>query len=127
MHIVLEQPGFTYVLRGVDAHSARVNERLLRRSFIIAPDRLLEEWPVTDIATLRVADVQPLLELKPDVILLGGGATQTFAPAAVQAACLAQGIGIECMTNAAAARTYAVLASEGRRVAAGLVLTPAMA
>lgn len=127
MHIVLEQPGFAYVLRGVDAHSARVNERLMNRSFIIAPDRLLEDWPVSDIATLRVADLQPLLELKPDVILLGSGATQAFAPAAVQAACLSQGIGIECMTNAAAARTYAVLASEGRRVAAGFVLSAASA
>lgn len=127
MHIVLEQPGFTYVLRGVDAHAARVNEQLLTRSFIIAPDTLLDDWPVSNIAALQVADLQSLLDLKPDVILLGSGAAPAFAPAAVQAACLSQGIGIECMSNAAAARTYTVLASEGRRVAAGFVLKSALA
>ena len=33
-----------------------------------------------------------------------------------------RGIGLETMTNAAAARTFNVLASEGRRVVAGFVL-----
>ncbi len=40
----------------------------------------------------------------------------------VLAACLTRGIGLEAMTNAAAARTYNVLASEGRRVALAMVL-----
>ena len=35
--------------------------------------------------------------------------------------CLQRGIGIEVMSNAAAARTYSVLAGEGRRVVAGFV------
>lgn len=38
------------------------------------------------------------------------------------AACLTRGIGLEAMTNSAAARTYNVLASEGRRVALAMVL-----
>jgi uncharacterized protein len=40
----------------------------------------------------------------------------------VIATCLQRGIGLEAMTNAAAARTFNVLASEGRRVVAGFVL-----
>ena len=36
--------------------------------------------------------------------------------------CLAQGIGIEVMNNAAAARTYNVLASEARRVVTALII-----
>lgn len=127
MHVVLEQPGFAYVLQGVDGRSARVNDRLLTRSFFIAPDHLQEDWPVGDASLLDPADLQPMLALQPEVILLGTGATQAFAPAVVQAACLSRGIGIECMTNAAAARTYAVLAGEGRRVVAGFVLGQASA
>ena len=34
-----------------------------------------------------------------------------------------RGIGLEVMTNAAAARTFNVLASEGRRVVAGFILS----
>ena len=41
-----------------------------------------------------------------------------------QAACLSRGVGLEAMTNAAAARTYNVLAGEGRRVVAGFLLAP---
>ena len=67
-------------------------------------------------------DLQPLLELEPELILLGGGAAQAFPPPATMAACLSRGIGLETMTNAAAARTFNVLASEGRRVVAGFVL-----
>jgi uncharacterized protein len=37
------------------------------------------------------------------------------------AACLTRGIGIEIMDNAAAARTFNVLAGEGRRVVAAFV------
>ncbi len=38
------------------------------------------------------------------------------------AACLSRGIGLEVMANAAAARTFKVLAGEGRRVVAGFIL-----
>ena len=38
------------------------------------------------------------------------------------AACLTRGIGIEVMDNAAAARTFNVLATEGRRVLAAFLL-----
>ena len=66
-------------------------------------------------------DLDALLALEPELLVLGTGATQKFPPAVVMATCLQQGIGIEVMTNAAAARTYSVLASEGRRVVAGFV------
>ena len=61
-----------------------------------------------------------MLALQPELVVLGTGATQVFPPAAVMAACLTRGIGIEVMTNAAAARTYSVLAGEGRRVVGGV-------
>ena len=68
----------------------------------------------------RVALARAVLT-EPELLLLGTGATQQFPSAAVMAACLQRGIGLEVMTNAAAARTYSVLASEGRRVVAGFM------
>ena len=89
---------------------------------MIAPDRLIEPWAATDARLLADTDLAPLLALEPEVILLGSGATQAFPPAATMAACLSRGIGIEVMSNAAAARTFNVLAGEGRRVVAGFLL-----
>ena len=122
MQLVHEQPDFEFFLRGADGGSALVNDRRLASSFIVAPDRLIEGWPVDDALTLRAADLEPLLALQPELVILGCGATQAFPPQEALAACLTRGIGLEAMTNAAAARTYNVLAGEGRRVVAGFIL-----
>jgi uncharacterized protein len=122
MQLNLERPDYAWFLRGAEGDHALVNDRVLRESFIIAPDALLEDWPVSDVAAMTPAHLEPLLRLQPELVLLGTGATQVFPPPAVMAACLTRQIGIEVMTNAAAARTYSVLAGEGRRVVAGFVI-----
>lgn len=128
MHLTLERPDHDYFLCGADGQSALVgtpaSPRRLTESFVLAPDTLLEAWSVTDAGALSAAQLEPMLALAPEVILLGSGATQVFPPAATLAACLGRGIGLEVMTNAAAARTFNVLAGEGRRVVAGFVLAP---
>ncbi len=121
MQLNLERPDYQYFLRGADGSGALVNERRLTASFIIAPEALVEDWPVRDAAAIAATDLEPLLALAPELVLLGTGAHQVFPPAATLAACLRRGIGIEVMSNAAAARTYTVLAGEGRRVAAGFL------
>ena len=121
MQLNLERPDYQYYLRGADGDSALVNDRRLRASFVIAPEALVEDWPVHDARSMVPSDLDTLLGLRPELLVLGTGATQVFPPALVMAACLQRGIGLEVMTNAAAARTYSVLAGEGRRVVAGFV------
>ena len=122
MQLNLEQPDHEFLLRGADGTIAVVNDRRLTSSFVITPERLIEAWPVADARALTADDLAPLLALDPEVVLLGTGATQVFPAAAVMAACMSRGIGIEVMNNAAAARTFNVLAGEGRRVVAGFIL-----
>jgi uncharacterized protein len=121
MQLILERPDYEFFLRRADGRSALVNERTLDRSFIIAPNTLIQEWPVRDALRMVAADLDSVLALMPELVVLGTGATQVFPPAEVMAACLTRGIGIEIMDNAAAARTFNVLAGEGRRVVAGFV------
>jgi len=47
---------------------------------------------------------------------------QRFPSAAILAVCLTRGVGIEVMDNRAAARTFSILANEGRRVVAAFLL-----
>lgn len=122
MQLNLERPDYLYFLRGADGRQVLVNERTLTRSFIVSPDALVEDWPVADAAAMRPADLEAALALGPELVVLGTGGSQRFPPAAVMAAALGRGIGLEVMTNAAAARTYSVLAGEGRRVVAAFVL-----
>ena len=124
MQLNHELPDYAFTLRSADGQSARVNDRTLSASFILSPQQLVEDWPVRDSASLAPDDLAPLLALKPEVVLLGTGERQVFPPAAVMAACLSQGVGLEVMTNAAAARTFNVLANESRKVVAGFLLAP---
>ena len=122
MQLNLEHPDHEFLLRGADGSQALVNDRHLTSSFIVSPDKLIEAWPVRDPRALSAADLEPVLALDPEVVLLGTGGHQIFPSATVMAACLSRGVGLEVMNNAAAARTFNVLASEGRRVVAGFVL-----
>lgn len=124
MQLLLERPDYRYFLRGADGGSALVNERRLTASFILAPDTLIDTWSPHPPALLDADDLAPLLALAPELILLGTGSRQIFPPLPTLSTCLQRGIGIEVMTNAAAARTYTVLAGEGRRVVAGFLFDP---
>ena len=122
MQLILERPDYEYFLRRADGRSALVNDRALQASFAIAPDWLIDDWAVGDVADLRPTDLLPLLERQPELVILGTGERQVFPAVELLAECLTRGIGIEAMDNAAAARTYNVLAGEGRRVVAGFIL-----
>ncbi|KZC37267.1 MULTISPECIES: Mth938-like domain-containing protein [Rhodanobacter] len=125
MDLSLERPeGFLYVRR-VGARGVTLIDRELTCSFLLAPDRAVENWPVTAADALDASHVEALLALQPELVLLGTGERQAFPAAAFLAGFLRKGIGIEVMDNAAAARTYNLLAGEGRRVIAGFILPAA--
>ena len=65
-------------------------------------------------------DVEAVLALREriDFILMGTGEVMAPVPAAFRDTLEAAGIGVEPMASASACRTYNVLVSEGRRVAA---------
>ena len=122
MQLSLNRPGEFLFVRRVADSAITVVDRELQASFVLAPDQALENWPVTDVKALDAAAVAPILELKPAVVILGSGPRIVFPPQAVLAEFLKRGIGIEVMDNAAAARTFNVLASEGRKVVVAFVL-----
>lgn len=126
MPLSQERPDFRHVPRGVDgAGRVTINERRFEASFIVSTETLVEVWRPRHLAELEPVDLAPLFELQPTVILLGTGPQHRFPAAAVLATALRRGIGLEAMANAAAARTFTVLASEGRRVVAAFLIDPA--
>jgi uncharacterized protein len=98
------------------------NGEELRSSFLLSPETTAQEWSVSEAAALNASDLAQVFAMQPDVFLLGTGTRQVFPEAAVMAQCLSRRIGIEVMDNAAAARTFNVLLSEGRNVVLGIIL-----
>ncbi|MFC5526301.1 Mth938-like domain-containing protein [Rhodanobacter ginsengisoli] len=125
MDLSLDRPEGYLFVRRTDAHSITLIDRELVSSFLLAPDRVIEHWAVDAAGMLDADHVEALLALQPELVILGTGEKQIFPAAAFLAGFLRQGVGIEVMDNAAAARTYNLLAGEGRRVVAGFILPSA--
>jgi len=122
MDLSLDRPEGYLFVRRVGAGSITLIDRELANSFLLAPDRVIENWPVDAVGTLEASHVDALLALQPELVILGTGERQVFPAAAFMAGFLRKGVGIEVMDNAAAARTYNLLAGEGRRVVAAFIL-----
>ncbi|MBB5216869.1 MTH938/NDUFAF3 family protein [Parapusillimonas granuli] len=120
-----------------------INETAYTHAVYFAPEGEIHEWKVSsaaDITTAVLRDIAGLQDEKadpmaflddsaapqkppdaPEVILIGTGRKQYLLPARVTAPILRLGIGIESMSTQAAARTYNILMSEGRRVIVALL------
>jgi uncharacterized protein len=119
--LIEHRPEGQFSIRAVRADCVLVGQRELTRSFLIAPDRLVD-WSPVSLATMDDAAIDAVLALQPALVLLGTGARQSLPAPRLLAAFLARGIGLEAMDNAAAARTFNLLASEGRRVVGAFLL-----
>lgn len=123
MPLAQERPEGLYTIRWVAADSIRIDDAEFRRSLLVLPDHVRPDVSAGSPRDLDDSLIGEILALAPQVLILGTGTRQVFPSQAVMAAFLSRGVGIEVMDNAAAARTYNLLALEGRRVA-GLFLLP---
>jgi len=87
----------------------------------------LADMPTCDWAPQRFEDLQamhlsPLAASGAELVILGTGARLRFTPPAWLSAFAEHRVGLEIMDTAAACRTYNILASEGRKVIAALLI-----
>jgi uncharacterized protein len=125
MKFNLDQTAAINVVRGYGPGTIRIGERTFSRSLIVTATKIIENWRPLGIPDLKVTDLDPLLELRPEVLLIGSGTRQVFPDRATLAALYTAGLGFEIMDTGAACRTYNVLVAEGRAVAAALIVEPA--
>jgi uncharacterized protein len=122
MKFTLDASSSVNLIRAYSAEEVRVGEQVIRSSCIITADALVANWAPVTLDDLTPGDLEPIFALRPELVLLGTGARQRFAPAQIRSAFAARGIGIESMDLGAACRTFNILVQEERRVAAALLL-----
>jgi uncharacterized protein len=123
MKIAKENAGRnTKVIRAYAPGRINVNDVLITRSFIVAPDRLVEDWPPQRFEDLTLENLKTALALDPEILIIGTGKQQSFLSGEIMAALGKGGIGVEVMDTAAACRTYNVLLSEDRKIVAALLM-----
>ena len=122
MKFTLENSPSVNVIRSYSSAELRIGEHSIRSSCIVTADSLIADWPPATLDELQASHLEPIFELRPELVLLGTGPKQRFAPADIRAAFAGRGIGLESMDLGAACRTFNILVQEERRVAAALFL-----
>lgn len=121
IHVNLE-PTDNHTITSYSDSDVTVNGILYQQSFIISPNEIISPWPAPPIDTWDTEQLTFLLQLKPEVILIGQASSVMRPSYAVMAYLSKQQIGLECMSIGAACRTFNVLLSEYRHVVLGILL-----
>lgn len=109
-------------IRRVSGSAIVVGNERYTETIALTPDGLVEDFAPPPLDELAVSHFERLLEDKPELIILGTGERTVFPPRELTFAFARRRVGLEVMDTAAAARTFNVLAGEGRRLAAVLYL-----
>jgi uncharacterized protein len=111
-----------HLITSYDGDFVAINQQRYERSLIVTPDQLIQDWYTGNFNSLTADALSPLVTLSPEVVLFGTGHSHHFLHPRIYEQLTAKGIPIEFMSTAAACRTYNILMSEGRNVAAALLL-----
>ena len=104
-----------------DAH-VEINLIPFDHSLVVLPEIAPAPWPVASFDALTAENFEQINAIAPDVVILGTGARQRFVHPRLTASLTARRIGVECMDNQAACRTYNILMGEGRKVVLALII-----
>lgn len=120
-----EHPESTSII-GHGAGWIQLSQNRVESSLILSSEGFLQTWPCRSFDALTAEDFQLIAQLAlqqdAQVVLFGSGLRNRF-PAVQWLRPFAQAqLGLETMDTAAACRTYNVLAGEGRKVLAALIL-----
>jgi len=85
-------------------------------SIILTPDSPILSWAAGAFEQLQAEHFVPVLELAPELVLIGTGALLRFPAPPITLPLVRAGVGYEIMDTAAACRTFNILTAEGRRV-----------
>ncbi|MEW7973976.1 MAG: Mth938-like domain-containing protein [Candidatus Thiodiazotropha endolucinida] len=122
MKFILDEASDGLSIQRYDQGEVTVSGVIYRENCIVLPDRIISAWRPGSFLDLRQEDFSFLAELSPEIVILGTGDKQHFPHPSLTQPLMQNQIGLEAMNTAAACRTYNILMSEGRRVAAALFM-----
>lgn len=106
---------------GYDESGVEINAIRFNFSLFVMPESAPVAWPPVSFDALSVDDFKLIDAALPEVVILGTGNRQRFVHPKLTAPLTARRVGVECMDNQAACRTYNILMAEGRKVALALI------
>ncbi len=110
-----------------DQGGVEINAIRFEYSLLVMPETAPVAWPPMSFETLTIDDFKQIDAAMPEVVILGTGDRQRFVHPKLTAPLTSRRVGVECMDNQAACRTYNILMAEGRKVALALIFERSLA
>lgn len=111
----------TYKIQRFEPGKIWINQECYTHSVIVKPHKLIK-WSPESLKDVTEDDFALLLSPQVDIVLLGTGPHLVVPSQSLLRGLFEQGIGVEFMDSKAACRTYSVLSSEMRNVAACILI-----
>jgi len=122
MQICLDNNPSKYQIKRFEPPKIWINDIIYKTNLIVTPEHLFPHWRPQSAIEIIAGDFEALLTLPIEILLIGTGSKLHFLPPTLTHFFFSKKIGVEIMTTDAAIRTYVVLSSEQRKVAAALIL-----
>lgn len=100
-----------------------IHDEIYTDSLIVSAQKIISPWPVHSLQALTQDLLSPLIQLNPEVILIGHPHLGQQPPPIILEWLSKQRIGLECMPIGPACRTFNLLLSEGRSCVAGFIFS----
>jgi uncharacterized protein len=121
MKLTLHNPEGQNLISGHSASEIFINAKSHAAPIIIMA-HTITPWEFAADQPLNAAAFAGLLAMRPELVVFGSGRSFCFPDQRIGVEFAKLGIGFDVMDTPAACRTYNVLLSEGRNVAAALLL-----
>lgn len=122
MKFAESDPNEGYFVTMYDDDIIQINGKNFNASLIISSQQLKDDWSPRSPTELISEHFDPIIQLKPEVVLIGTGHKLIFPSIEIYSELIKRGVGVEFMDTGAACRTYNILNGEGRNVVCGLIL-----
>lgn len=109
-------------IRAYTNNSIVVSNTTYESSLILTSDTIIDDWSPENISQLEVDDLDQIINMEPELVLLGTGADLQFPPEEILRFLHSRNIGLEIMDTGAACRAFNFMIADGRDVAAALFM-----
>ncbi len=110
-------------VRQVEPGAIRIADETISENVVLFRNAIQRGISIDNVAALQEQDLDDLLSQQPEIVIFGTGWKSQRPPRELVFAMARRGIGFETMDTPAACRTFNILVSEGRDVAAILIIT----
>ncbi len=118
MQIQLDKGSHTTQIHSYNESSLLINGTRYSLPIALLPEKIIHESLPKSFNDISEKFLEQLVYEEPEVLIVGTGNKTLFMPIKFDKWCAQHQISIDCMTTGAACRTFSLLASEKRKVAA---------